>query len=735
MTQYKILAQASGEQYEKTVYSVPQNKSSVIRSINITNTSNESKTFELSIVKDSGVTEDNYVFIQDGYYSKSQDGLMWTQSSLSLPNTDSNFKYLASNGEIAIIVSKNTNKVYKSTDMVTWTQLTLQSTFLWNAVTFGKGAKANTVAVWDDTTGATAISNDLGQTWTGSTTILNSYKAPLERGNYITGGENTAGLAVAIGFGAYANSVQYSTDYVTWQTSSGLQDTEWWNSRRVVYGNGRFVVTSSYSATPVATSTDGITWIKQSLLASQRNKTYRGLIYGGGRFVTVGYYSNISLSSTDGLTWTQGTLPGVNQNWEDVAFGNGVYFATIRGNGYGASSTDGIVWTARTLPLNTRWAGITYGNGIFVIATDAGVSARSTDGITWTVSSYSYNVLQYPGPNIAYGNGKFVTASYVGLISQNSTDGITWNISTISKTGKYGYGFYYSTSKSKFIYSGRDSGFITSTDGVTWQGPEPTPNPLKLVNSSGVVNVAGRGFFAVNKFFALPSNGAFYSYSTDGVTWTDASLPLSSWSCGAYGNSNFVILYQKDSIYKSTDGISWTLVLTHGIDETFSNPSVYVSEDNKCLITSPTNSGKTLVQISSDSGNTWQSSIFENTIDFPTRTSNLSIMRYSPLIKNGLYILIGKNVVMISTDGISWKRNNVKSDVGLLGYSTPTPHSGHLESTIKLSSTTKAKDIIFNNSEIKANETLSVKSGYALSENDKIKVTGSVTVNIFGAEI
>lgn len=64
MTDYKILGQnAPSANTETDLYTVPSNKSTVVRAINVTNTASASDTFDISITSSSASTTDSdYIF-------------------------------------------------------------------------------------------------------------------------------------------------------------------------------------------------------------------------------------------------------------------------------------------------------------------------------------------------------------------------------------------------------------------------------------------------------------------------------------------------------------------------------------------------------------------------------------------------------------------------------------------------------------------------------------------------
>ena len=57
----------------------------------------------------------------------------------------------------------------------------------------------------------------------------------------------------------------------------------------------------------------------------------------------------------------------VSANWRDVTYGDGKFVA-VTGNStdIAAYSTDGISWTQTTLPADDYWQSVTYGNDKFV---------------------------------------------------------------------------------------------------------------------------------------------------------------------------------------------------------------------------------------------------------------------------------------------------------------------------------------------------------------------------------
>ena len=102
------------------------------------------------------------------------------------------------------------------------------------------------------------------------------------------------------------------------------------------------------------------------------------------------------------LSWKKKTIPDSN-NWKSICYGNGKFVAVWDSDDIVIYSTDGITWTETTLPtINSSWMSVFYGNGIFVavgfsimfayggtegewFAVNQGIiAALSPDGISWT---------------------------------------------------------------------------------------------------------------------------------------------------------------------------------------------------------------------------------------------------------------------------------------------------------------------------------------------------------------
>jgi len=230
--------------------------------------------------------------------------------------------------------------------------------------------------------------------------------------------------------------IAYSEDGINWGKTK-LSGNASWGS--VCYGNGKFVVVGrSCNATVgdwdtwdgcniAAYSNDGIKWE----LSELPKMAWYGVCYGNGKFVAVAYMSYTAVYSTNGINWTETTIP---HSMTKICYSDGKFVALhggyeSSGSDVAAYSNDGIKWESTTLPDNTRGRSVCYGDGKFVAVTvgDAGVPGRngtySKDGIKWVKTAMPDNS---SWASVCYGNGKFVAIAKENNKAAYSNDGISW---------------------------------------------------------------------------------------------------------------------------------------------------------------------------------------------------------------------------------------------------------------------------------------------------------------------
>lgn len=286
---------------------------------------------------------------------------------------------------------------------------------------------------------------------------------------------------------------------------------------------------------------------KQNTLPA--NTDWKSVTYGDGKYVAVTFYSDKGAYSTDGVTWTEMSMPAVD-GWI-VTYGNGKYVALASGNTKGAYSTNGISWTEMNMPASRSWNGLTYGNGKFVaVAASSDKGAYSTDGVTWTEMSMPTS---RDWASVTYGDGKFVAVVVDSLYGAYSADGISWTemsmpASRIWRRVAYGNGKFVA------VGAGSDKGAY-STDGISW-------TEMSMPTSRSWIGLT----YGDDKFVAIAYNSDKGAYSTDGITWTETTLPASiGWNDVTYGDGEFVAVSQS-----SANGAYWKAAayVTYTISDT-----------------------------------------------------------------------------------------------------------------------------------------------------------------------
>ncbi len=263
----------------------------------------------------------------------------------------------------------------------------------------------------------------------------------------------------------------------------------------------------------------GIKWTSRS--TAGMNNGWNSVAYGNGLFVAVSEdLTNRVMTSPDGINWTNIATPVAN-SWVSVTYGNGLFVAVSWDGNFNQimTSSNGINWTSRTTPVNNIWNSVTYGNGLFVAVSEDGSSNRvmtSPDGINWTIGS---SIPERSWRSVTYGNGKFVAVSFSGTLDRvmYSSNGINWTIG-VTPAGDYNW------------YS------------VTY----------------------GNGLFVA---VAQSSTGNQVMYSQNGINWTNATTPagIYNWNSVTYGNGLFVAVTQSSSsnqVMTSPNGTNWTLRAT-----------------------------------------------------------------------------------------------------------------------------------------------------------------------------
>ena len=458
------------------------------------------------------------------------DHLAWEQSNI----ISGNVSHVTYKGGyfVACIDSTGTDNnkagsgLYYSTDGKTWTQCTYNSTVMNQAFSYAYAGGWGTQWVACGT--QSSLISGSGGLW------YSSWGKEWYRSNITTGSFKKCYAAndmwVAVG-----SNIYYSEDAGhTWTvTNVGNQDFS-----DVKYANGKWIALSNNG---VYYSTDGKTWTKGNLPAIYTTEC----AYGGGVWIAGGYsFANIKTLyySTDGINWSACVGTDNNDIIYKCIYADGIWIASGHSSGGSSKfyhSTDGINWTEHItsdLDNDDYWnTACAYNNSNLIsfglYSLNVGSSLKLIEGLNSVDST-------------VYANGLWVTTASSGI--WYSEDGLNWTQSNITKSSWYDLAYC----GSRWIAGGYN-GICYSYDGKTWY----ESNITSRVFSNG-------GNFAYgNGVWVCASNNSGTNallYSTDCVNWQPSNMTVYCYNV-IYANGIFMA-GGNDGIYKSTDGINWTMI-------------------------------------------------------------------------------------------------------------------------------------------------------------------------------
>ncbi|MHB8522817.1 MAG: sialidase family protein [Limisphaerales bacterium] len=181
----------------------------------------------------------------------------------------------------------------------------------------------------------------------------------------------------------------------------------------LTYGDHRFVAVGDSGT--ILTSVDATNWVSRS---SPTTNLLNAVAYGAGRFIAVGEAGTL-LASPDAADWVQ-IEAGTRWSFSGIAFGAD-RFVAVGGHGpfgHVLSSPDGTHWSVAFTDPDAPLSAITYADGVFVVAGEAGVILSSADGVNWSAHNAGTPDSLFA---IASGNNTFVAVGSSGAIFQ-STD-------------------------------------------------------------------------------------------------------------------------------------------------------------------------------------------------------------------------------------------------------------------------------------------------------------------------
>lgn len=287
---------------------------------------------------------------------------------------------------------------------------------------------------------------------------------------------------------------------------------------RVAYGNGLFVssrFSSSVQSEVACSSTDGLTWTQGSVVSGMRS-----VIFSRGKFFAPGW--NLIADSSDGVNWT--STPTPNASYTSIADGNGRLVAVGASNNAAAVATsdDGVTWTAQPSPGPTPLNLVAFGNGRYFATSDNSMACwSSADGVTWTPVSLPAPTNSRQGINdLLFADGMFVMTSGSDLYW--STNGTDWSV----EHGEFGQSFesqYYLTfGNGSFLAVGDGKIYRSSPDAGAIDITATSPDATVLSGNSETLSVTATGTGLTYQWYEGPTGDT--SKPIPGATATTLTL-------------------------------------------------------------------------------------------------------------------------------------------------------------------------------------------------------------------
>jgi hypothetical protein len=569
----------------------------------------------------------------------SDDGVSWTRVTADagfpvrgrgqLVSFNNRLWLIGGNGGGSLVTDVWRNDVWSTADGANWRQETAAAAFSGRfdhaVVAFNGKMWVIAGAVYSGEPGGNDVWSSVdGINWTQVTNAAPfGYRAGItvtvfNNALWLTGGSS--------GLGDYKNDVWTSADGVNWTqvTANAGFPGRYLHSAGSI--NGRLVITGGETATAsyvndVWSSADGAHWTQSTGVSPFVGRTYAGsAVYNGRLFIAGGEYAAAQVSTppngpglilfntddiwstADATSWTQMTpFAPVFAGSYNVQQLNGKLW--ILGGNDGSksrnevwSTPDGAHWsqsaTTGIFPSRFSPGTVSFNNRLWVVggSSDDGTKDltdvwSSADGSAWTNATSTAAFGSRHGQSVvALGNQMFVIGGIRAGTYLNdvwaSSDGASWSQLTVSSP------FPARASAVAASYNGRlwvlggvdASGQRTdawsSVDGVTWQLvsnslPAFPNNGVALAVHDGKLWLTGGnhlGIDASTATYAIIQSNTVWS-STDGISWTqvDAAAPYSARSDAALVDFNgqmFLIgghdFYgPRNDAWLSADGANW----------------------------------------------------------------------------------------------------------------------------------------------------------------------------------
>lgn len=479
---------------------------------------------------------------------RSPDGLKW--EPVLLPSLSTKFKGLAA-GNGSLVAQTEWGVLYSTRDGVNWIQVAPRpniSYLVLQPVTF-IGGRFLVTQIVNGQAGPSYQSSFNGLDWQSAVIPGNARAAVV--------GDN--GVIVAI------RENTTTTDIPVWSADGGLN----WNSipgivhpagqtiaSAVAYADGVFLVATNDGRT--WRSSDGRSWTAGTLPSPPGAGVV--LRHAGGKFFA-GSASHLRFASVDGVSWQ----PVASSVFADtVIHALGRYLA--RGDSGMVWSQDGLKWQdAQGGPTESIGNRIAF-NGDRVLVIDSnGAAWSSGNGVVWR-RDYEGQVgatdtsLQV-GRQLVNFAGSLLLAGTNGMLSSSADDGESWRPGTVDGTAvPSAWSFNRVQASNNVALATAAIGIsaekivVRSIDGQAWQS-------VSALSPHRIVDVAGNGS---GHWIAAGANGAVFISTDNARTWAPVpGLPMATTRAVAWFKNEWLIFGALSSgapsrTWSSTNGLNWT---------------------------------------------------------------------------------------------------------------------------------------------------------------------------------
>lgn len=489
-------------------------------------------------------------------------------------------------------------------------------------------------------------------------------------------------LAISAGGSSAAAPPNYSQLPITMAGIGGNYGGTFYNGGNGAYSYTGLDLQNNYTGIPIINTTagDGST----ILTGTKYDKIYiaawsKWYIMSSGQLYT----------STDrGITYTTYLSGPANEPYSSIAaVYNGSKLVTWNPYSSGTQgiwiTTDGTNWTNYSMPSSRIYAMCWNSTASKFVAYCVDGSIRnSSDAITWTTIATGLPT-NPGGVTIVWKGNRYILAGAFNTAPKcyTSTDGITWTLRTTGGSGSATSVAYASgINGGTYAFATTSGEVITSTDAITWSVAS-LPISVAYNNSHKVE--------ASNNLFVLSVQDATYNWrllsSTNGTTWSSCADP--DWNNGTSSSMAYTPIGGPIRPYYSSDLNTWMGLWHESSDGINWSPMVGLS----AIAYNSSNNTYTAV---GGQGSTWKSTDGKKWTYYKASSivGRLYDIDYSPTLNRFVavgYTPAGDGKIYYSNDGTTWNLVQTITGLKLLGVTWSSIHNIFIITTAaKLISTT-----------------------------------------------